>query len=670
MQRIKITGMTAETAERERGMGNHLKGQSSPYLLQHSENPVDWYPWGDEAFEKAAQEDKPVFLSIGYSTCHWCHVMERESFENADIAEILNRNFVSIKVDREERPDIDSVYMSVCQALTGSGGWPMSIFLTPEQKPFFAGTYFPPESRYGMTGFQDVLLLIADKWKSGRDELTESAGHILAHVGAGTDKAEGIVDCFLPERAVRIFTESFDETYGGFGSAPKFPTPHNLLFLTLYAQIHRDESVFSQVKKTLEQMRRGGIFDHIGFGFSRYSTDRYYLVPHFEKMLYDNALLILAYGAAYKASGDGLFLDTAEKTAAYVLREMTGAEGEFYSAQDADSEGEEGKFYVWDHEEICQILGEKRGRKFCRYFGMTRKGNFEGKNIPNLLNGNEAADDFGEEKETLYAHRKSRFRLHLDDKILTSWNSLMIGALSVLYCATGNAGYLSAAKTAQQFIEKNLAEGNLLFVSCRNHVRSGKGFLDEYAYYTAALLHLYEASGEAVYLERAKQICGEAGRQFADESRGGYFLCGTENDTLILKPKETYDGALPSGNSVMAYCLVRLSQITGEEEYRRLAERQLAFLSGEAGQYPAGHGMFLLALLMHLHPMQKITVAAAQEDRKPEQGWKGRIRKELPLYAEVRILPEETEGYRLLNGKTTYYVCKEHVCLPPSNEAP
>ncbi len=651
-------------------MGNHLKGQSSPYLLQHSDNPVDWYPWGDEAFEKAARENKPVFLSIGYSTCHWCHVMERESFENMDIAEILNRNFVSVKVDREERPDIDSVYMSVCQALTGSGGWPMSIFLTPEQKPFFAGTYFPPESKYGMTGFRELLLLIADKWKSGKEELAASARNILAHVSTGTGRPEGRIDNLLPEKAVKIFSGSFDKKYGGFGHAPKFPTPHNLLFLTLYAQVNGDKQVFGQVKKTLEQMCRGGIFDHIGFGFSRYSTDRYYLVPHFEKMLYDNALLIIAYGAAYKASGDEMFLDTARKTAAYVLREMTGSEGEFYSAQDADSEGEEGKYYTWDYEEICNVLGEKRGRAFCRYFGMTGKGNFEGKNIPNLLNGNGTADYFGEEKEVLYAYRKSRFHLHLDDKILTSWNALMIGALSVLFRITGNTYFLSAAKKAQQFIEKNLASGNCLFAGCRNKVHSVKGFLDDYAYYTAALLHLYEASGEEAYLERAGQICGEAGRQFADENHGGYFLYGTENDTLIMKPKETYDGALPSGNSVMAYCLVRLFQMTGEEEYGRLAERQLAFLSGEAQAYPAGHGMFLLALLMYLHPRQKITVVVSEEDRKPEKDCAVRIRKNLPLYAEVKVLTEETEEYQLLDGKTTYYVCRNHTCLPPSNQAP
>lgn len=651
-------------------MSNHLKNQISPYLLQHADNPVDWYPWGEEAFEKAGRENKPVFLSIGYSTCHWCHVMEQESFENRDIAEILNQNFVSIKVDREERPDIDSVYMSVCQAITGNGGWPMSIFMTPEQKPFFAGTYFPPKSQHGMTGFRELLLLIADKWKSDRDELFESAEHILAHMNKDEGGRKEHIDSRLPERAAKSFSENFDEWYGGFGNAPKFPMPHNLLFLTLYAKISGEEEVFEQVKITLEQMRRGGIFDHIGFGFSRYSTDKYYLIPHFEKMLYDNALLIIAYAAAYKVSGDEIFLDTAKKTAAYIFREMTGREGEFYSAQDADSEGEEGKFYVWSSSEICKLLGEERGGCFCDYFGITKQGNFEGRNIPNLLNGNEMFDHFGEEKEFLYAYRKSRFSLRLDDKILTSWNSLMICALSVLYRATGNSYYLSAAEKAQQFIEKNLACGNTLYVSYRNHIRSAKGFLDEYAYYAAALISLYEATDKIIYLERAEQICGEAHRQFADEKSGGYFLYGTENDNLIMKPKETYDGALPSGNSVMAYCLVRLSQLKETEDYKQLAERQFVFLSAEAEHYPAGHSMFLISLLIYFHPLQKITVVMLVEDGQSEKDSVEKMMRTLPLYAKVRILTKETEEYKLLNGKTTYYVCRDHVCLPPSNQLP
>lgn len=648
-------------------MSNRLKNESSPYLLQHADNPVDWYPWGEEAFQKAEREDKPVFLSIGYSTCHWCHVMAHESFEDDKIAKMLNTHFVCIKVDREERPDIDSVYMSVCQMLTGSGGWPMSIFMTAGQTPFFAGTYFPPASHYGMMGFYDLLAAIVDKWKNDKERLLESANHILAHINSDTKKTEVFenIDIGLLNKAAKIFSQSFDARYGGFGAAPKFPTPHNLIFLALYAKIKKEKTVFEQVRLTLEKMRRGGIFDHIGYGFSRYSTDKYYLVPHFEKMLYDNALLMMAYCVGYKASGEKVFLDTAVKTAEYILREMTSPDGGFYSAQDADSEGKEGKFYVFGYEEVLKVLGRERGEQFCKHFGITPAGNFERKNIPNLLNGNEIADDFDKEKRQLYDYRKSRMQLHLDDKILTSWNALMICAMTMLFKATGKRDYLLAAENAYQFIEEKLTDGNILYVSCRGKRRSVKGFLEEYAYYTAALISLYEVTAKPAYLERAEQICGEAGRQFADEECGGCFLYGMENTSLITRPKETYDGALPSGNSVMAYCLVRLSQIDGTKSgYMEEAKKQLAFMSGEAQGYPAGYSMFLIALLFYMYPQQKITAVMAEGDDKDE------IMSALPLYADIRILTQEEEEYKLLNNKTTYYVCKDHTCLPPVNEIP
>lgn len=508
-------------------MSNRLQYETSPYLLQHAGNPVDWYPWGKEAFEKAEREDKPVFLSIGYSTCHWCHVMAHESFENEEIAQILNQYFVAVKVDREERPDVDSVYMSVCQALTGNGGWPMSIFMTPEQKPFYAGTYFPPSSRYGRMGFRDLLLAIAQQWKTNRKKLLESAEDILLYITPKNRETQGNIDSHLPRKAAEIFARSFDGKHGGFGQAPKFPTPHNLIFLMLYSAIAHEDTAFRQVKVTLEKMRRGGIFDHIGYGFSRYSTDNFYLVPHFEKMLYDNALMILACAAAYKASGERLFLDTAEQTTEYIFREMTGSSGEFYSAQDADSDGEEGKFYVWSYEEICGILGKEKGRKFCEHFGITKQGNFEGKNIPNLLNGNEISQEFEQERKALYEYRNTRTKLHLDDKVLTAWNSLMICAMAILYRVTGKECYLSAAKKNQRFIEEHLVKGDLLYVSCRDNRPSVNGFLDDYAYYAAALICLYEANAGSEYLERAKQIMEETERQFADREGGGYFLYGT-----------------------------------------------------------------------------------------------------------------------------------------------
>ncbi len=667
-------------------MSNRLSGQTSPYLLQHAENPVDWYPWCDEAFARASAEDKPVFLSIGYSTCHWCHVMAHESFEHPEIAEILNRQFIAVKVDREERPDIDAVYMDVCQAFTGSGGWPMSIFLTPQQKPFFAGTYFPPDTRQGIMGFRQLLTAIARKWDTNRDELLESAEELLSqlspadssgsgrmaepesaeHVSSGSpdDLISPRINLELPKEAAAFFSRSFDAVNGGFGRAPKFPTPHNLLFLTLYSRVTGEARPLEQVKKTLEQLRRGGIFDHIGWGFSRYSTDSRYLVPHFEKMLYDNALMILACSAAFRASGNSLFLDTAEKTAEYILREMTGPDGEFYSAQDADSEREEGRFYVWDKAEILSVLGKERGEAFCAYFAITGHGNFEGKNIPNLLNGNAVDDPFAREKGLLYDYRKSRASLHIDDKVLTAWNSLMICSLTALYRVSGSRRYLAAAERAQQFIEKQLTDGSLLYVSRRKEARSVKGFLDDYACYTAALLFLYETAGGAAYLDRAEQLCHEAMEQFADKNGGGYFLWGSQNAPLITRPKESYDGALPSGNSVMAFCLVRLSQLTGREEYRQAAERQLAFLSAEAADYPAGHCLFLTVLLLYRYPPSDITVVLAPGDR-PET-----ILPRLPLSARLRLLEQPADGYSLLNGRTTYYVCRGYTCFPPSNQEP
>lgn len=653
-------------------MSNHLKNESSPYLLQHAENPVDWYPWCEEAFEKAKREDKPVFLSVGYSTCHWCHVMAHESFENEKIAEILNQFYVPVKVDREERPDIDSVYMSVCQALTGSGGWPLSVFLTPEQKPFYAGTYFPPNSRYGMPGFEELLLAIAENWRNKRKMLSDSAEEIVAHVRSGENFSigkslsengqESEIGAGLPERAAALFAEMFDSKYGGFGRAPKFPTPHNLLFLTLYAKLKKDNNAMEQVKLTLKKMRQGGIFDQIGYGFSRYSTDERYLVPHFEKMLYDNALLIMAYAAAYQALGEREFLDTAEKTADYILREMTGEMGQFYSAQDADSEGEEGKFYVWDYEEIIGLLGEIQGRRFCAQYGITKEGNFEGKNIPNLLHTEGNGAPYEEERQRLYDYRKKRGKLHLDDKILTAWNALMLGALAVLFRVTGKEEYRKAAKRAADFIETNLSEGNLLYVSFREQVHSEWGFLDDYAFYALALLLLYHATGENDYLDRAEQICGEAERQFADREGGGYYLYGEKHRSLIIRPKETYDGAIPSGNAVMAYCLVQLWELTGKESYRQQAERQLTFLSKAASDYPAAHSMFLLALLKYQYPAEKITVVLGKEDSREK------ILCELPLLAEVRFLSEETEEYRRKEGETTYYVCRDYACLPPTND--
>lgn len=640
-------------------MSNHLSGAISPYLLQHAENPVDWYPWGEEAFERARREDKPVFLSIGYSTCHWCHVMARESFEDERIAALLNARFIAVKVDREERPDVDSVYMAVCQAFTGSGGWPTSLFLTPERQPFFAGTYFPARSREGMIGFYELLQAIADGWERDRPRLLCAAEKLVAVLrrdeGGGDDP-----DPALLSAAVRQFGGMFDEKYGGFGDAPKFPSPHNLLFLLAYSRIKGDDGALRMAERTLFQMRRGGLFDHIGYGFCRYSTDRFFLAPHFEKMLYDNALLMLTYAAAYAAVRKPLYRDTAEKTAAYILREMTSPEGGFYSAQDADSGGMEGRYYLFGYDELLSVLGEETGRSFNAYYGITREGNFEGGNIPNRLHGNGEEGAFDRELPAVYDYRRKREKLHLDDKILTGWNGLMIAAFALLYRVTGSPSYLKAAQDAQRFVERELAQGDRLLVGCRDGRRSGSGFLDDYAYYAAGLVGLYEATREEAYLHRAQAICREAEAQFGDAA-GGFFLSGRENEELILRPKETYDGALPSGNAMMAYNLVRLSQLTRDAAWEEKARRQLAFLSGRAADYPAGHSLFLLSLLVQENPPPFITVVL------PQGADEEKVRRELPLYADVTLLREPAGGYRLLHDRITYYVCRGRTCLPPAN---
>ena len=460
--------------------------------------------------------------------------MAHESFEDAETAAILNKHFISVKVDREERPDIDSVYMTVCQAFTGSGGWPTSIFLTPNQKPFFAGTYFPVVSRYGMIGFRDLLRAIAARWEEDRAELLRSSDDIIRRLKHTAAKAQGDSRT-LPDDAFRLFSDSFDEKNGGFGSAPKFPAPHNLLFLLAYSQMENSRRALSMVETTLIQMRKGGIFDQIGFGFSRYSTDRFFLAPHFEKMLYDNALLMLAYTAAYAVTRKAVFLDTAEKTAAYILREMTSPEGGFYSAQDADSGGTEGKYYLFGYDEILSVLGKEAGTEFASYYGITRKGNFGGSNIPNRLHTDQTEPDhaFDHVLPVLYDYRRSREKLALDDKILTAWNALMIAAFALLYRVTGKACYLTAARSADRFIEENLTDGGRLFVSWRNGERRTDGLLDDYAFYAAAQIMLFEATAERAYLRKAESLCREAMDQFADKENGGYTLSGRYNETPV-----------------------------------------------------------------------------------------------------------------------------------------
>lgn len=641
-------------------MANHLQNETSPYLLQHAGNPVDWYPWGQEAFRRAKEEDKPVFLSIGYSTCHWCHVMARESFQDRQLAQRLNQWFICVKVDREERPDVDSVYMAACQAFTGSGGWPASVFLTPEREPFFAGTYFPPHSRDGMVGLWELLGFLHEKWLRDRPALISNAKKTVALLSQ-TERRAGKATAGLLEEAVQGYKQSFDQKHGGFGGAPKFPSPHNLLFLLAYSRRRGDRECLGIAEKTLRQMYRGGLFDHIGGGFCRYSTDSRFLAPHFEKMLYDNALLTLAYCEAYGDTGDPLYRLAAQRTADYVLREMAAPAGGFYSAQDADSQGEEGKYYLFTPEEVNRALGRKEGERFNRHFDITPGGNFEGKSIPNLLGSDPSDRSFDSSLEQLYAYRRGRLPLHVDDKILTAWNGLMVAALCRLYRASGEKKYLDAARAADRFLWENLWDGAGFAVSFRAGQRGAAGFLDDYAAMVFAQLALYGAVLEPSYLTRGEELCQAAVSKFWEEGSGGFTLYGSGNEELILKPKETYDGAMPSGNSLMAWALVRLGQLTGGEKYTRLASRQLDFMAAEAEKYPTGYGMFLLALLDYTDPPPKVTVVLSGESPKEK------LALEAPAEAALTVR-EPGRGRPLKNGRTTYYVCKGRQCLPPVND--
>ncbi|MBQ8578498.1 MAG: thioredoxin domain-containing protein [Clostridia bacterium] len=640
-------------------MSNRLANETSPYLLQHKNNPVDWYPWCDEAFAQAKAEDKPIFLSIGYSACHWCHVLAHESFEDEEIADLLNQYFISIKVDKEERPDIDSVYMAVCQAFTGSGGWPTSVFMTADQKPFFAGTYFPKTARGGMIGFRELLLAIHEKWVSDRAMLLRDAEKIIRHLNR-PETMSTTANPDLTHLAVTQYERIYDERYGGIGRAPKFPTPHNLLFLLAYYERNKTPVCLHMAEHTLMQMYRGGMFDHIGFGFCRYSTDRQFLVPHFEKMLYDNALLMLAYCKAYTVTKKQIYLDIAEKTAVYVLREMTSPEGGFYSSQDADSDGKEGKYYLFTPSEIIKLLGKDDAERFNRHFDITEAGNFEGRNIPNLLKSDPHDKALEPFLHVLYDYRKKRHTLHRDEKILTSWNSLMIAAMCELYLVSGKERYRSAAQNADSFIRKNLCDSDTLFVSFHMGKRGVRGFLDDYSAYIFAELSLYRATLEGEHLEHAKMLYDKVVSDFGDSS-GGFYLYGKGHEELILRPKETYDGAIPSGNSLMAYDLVRLSILTDKDNYKTAAEQQLDFLAQSAAQYPTNHAMFLTALLEYNEPPIKITVV-------PTEGTDITALTFSAPHDAIVILKNNTKDYPIINGRTTYYVCRGKHCMAPVND--
>ncbi|MDD4715568.1 MAG: thioredoxin domain-containing protein [Oscillospiraceae bacterium] len=653
---------------------NRLTKEKSPYLLQHAYNPVNWYPWGEEAFEKAKKEDKPIFLSVGYSTCHWCHVMERESFEDEEVASLLNQSFVAIKVDREERPDIDAVYMKVCQAMTGSGGWPTTLFLSPDQTPFFAGTYFPKHTRYQFIGLIELLQTVAQKWKTDRELLLEAGQKTVQLLQEEQNTVPAQPSEQLFQRAYAMFSRSFDPRWGGFGGAPKFPAPQNLMFLLRYGVYLQEPNAISMVEKTLEQMYRGGLFDHIGGGFSRYSTDEKWLVPHFEKMLYDNALLTLTYLEAFQVTGRALYASVAKRTLAYIQKEMTHPAGGFYSAQDADSEGVEGKYYVFTSAEIRTLLGEKEGEAFCHHFGLTEWGNFEGKNIPNLLKQEERNPQDESVRaltNTVYEYRGSRMKLHTDDKILTSWNALMTAAFSKAYQVFQEPCYLSASVSAMEFIKRNLTDRtDGLRVRWRDGEASGAGYLDDYAFFIYSCLSLYESTLETSYLETAARFGKRMLDDFWDKQNGGFYLSAKSSEPLIARPKEIYDGAMPSGNSMAGYVLAKLFQLTGEPVWREASERQTAFLTAHLDPYPISSGFALVAAMADFYPPEEITcIPRTKEDAEAFRQTLGGCF--LPNLAAAIKWPGQlspapfAKDLTALGEKTTYYFCENHVCHAP-----
>ena len=603
---------------------NRLAREKSPYLLQHAHNPVDWYPWSAEAFEKATRENKPVFLSIGYSTCHWCLVMERESFEDAQSAQIFNENFIAIKVDREERPDIDSVYMSYVTTTTGSGGWPMSVFLTPDKKPFYGGTYFPPQDRYGMPGFKTLLLSIADAWKNRKDEIIHSADSATTFLNKPTEtKEKPLLDAAVLDKAFAYYESSFDSERGGFGGAPKFPRSHALSFLLRYWKRTGSEKSLEMVKATLDAMKDGGIYDQLGGGFHRYSTDNAWRIPHFEKMLYDQALLAKTYAEAYQATQNPEYASTTRETLDYVLEGMTSPEGGFYSAEDADSqdlenpkEKKEGAFFLWKKDEIEKLLEPKAAEIFISFYGVTASGNalsdphheFVDKNVLYRAGNIVAAPSFkmspAEVTKSLEASRKillntrgARPHPYKDDKILADWNGLMIESFAKASVVLSEPRYAQAAIRAAEFISGTLkdTQGRLLH-RFRDGEANIRASLNDYAFMTAAYVVLYEAVGDKKWLESARQTASEMIKLFQDEERGGFYLTAHDAEALITRPKEVYDGAVPSGNSVAACALLALERATGETSWRKVAEKILDTFSTEISQTPANFTQMLAAL--------------------------------------------------------------------------
>ncbi len=653
---------------------NRLINEKSPYLLQHAHNPVDWYPWGEDAFRKARDEDKPIFLSIGYATCHWCHVMEHESFEDEAVAAQLNEAFVCIKVDREERPDIDEIYMTVCQMLTGAGGWPLTIVMTPDKKPFFAATYIPRESRFGRAGMRELIPRLSRAWKNRRAEVLDSAGQITAAL-SGIATAPGALDADILSRAFEEAIQSFDSRHGGFGGAPKFPTTHRLVFLMRYDP----DAAREMVTGTLAALRRGGIWDHLGFGIHRYSTDRVWLVPHFEKMLYDQALLALAGVEAYEAYGDESARQIAEEVFAYVLRDMTAPDGGFYSAEDADSEGVEGKFYVWALEELRAVLGADEFSIVTNRFNVQPEGNFHdeatrqktGENILHLTGDTDIPVSI---REKLFAVREQRIHPLKDTKVLADWNGLMIAAFAKAARIFDEPKYEVAAQRAARFMLEEMAHGDRLWHRWREGETAVPGQLDDYAFMIFGLLELYETTFDFEWLEQALALNEVVLVQFDDPENGGFFLTADDAEELIVRPKSMYDGAIPSGNAVQMMNLLKLARLTGRTEYEEVAEKAVAAFAESINRLPSGFWQALQAVQFAAGPAVEVVVVG--DPSSPET--QALIRAVRSVYQPHKTVLLKAPGdqnleklvpfaadMHLVDDKPAVYICRNFTCEQP-----
>ena len=667
------------TAERP---PNRLAKEKSPYLLMHARNPVDWFPWGDEAMDKARREDKPIFLSIGYSTCHWCHRMSAESFEDEKVAAVLNERFVPIKVDREERPDIDEVYMKSVIAINGQGGWPLSVFLTPDLKPFYGGTYFPPTPAHGLPSFPDLLDFISNLWKDKRGEIAKNSDELIGHLKDGYElHSGGPLQKSLLDSAYADLVSNLDEQFGGFSGAPKFPLPNYHTFLLRYHSRTGKAPALRAVRKTLESMASGGIHDQLGGGFHRYSTDRYWLVPHFEKMLYDNALLARVYLEAYQVTGQAGFLDTAIDTLGWMLREMKGPEGAFYSAQDADTPDGEGYYYTWTTREIRDVLGGEASRLIEEMFGVVREGNFEaGRSIlhvtapvekvaSNLSIDREAAESIlKNSRARLLEARQRRTRPAVDDKVLSSWNGLAISALACAYQVTGERRYLDAAAASADFVLSTMLQSGKLFRRYRDGEVAVEGTLEDYAFLASGLLDLYEAGFDSSYLRSAIRLADIMVPLFRDADAGGFFM--SSSPSVLLRVKDGYDGPTPSGNASAALLLVRLSEFTGREDFRLSAEGTLKAF-GESMESSLLSHAYMLCALDFWFGSKEVVVAGATEDRVLQDMIREIQKRFLPnkvVALASGAIPEIsalTEGKTEIGGKPAVYICENFSCKSP-----